>query len=67
MPKAPAFISVTDEGRLLDSPNNILAVEYIRAIYNLDSKPVKTEKWTELPNVRMFFKFFMEHKEEFEK
>lgn len=35
-------------------------------IYNLDSKPVKTEKWTDLPNVRMFFEFFMEHKAEFE-
>ncbi|MBP1569720.1 MAG: AAA family ATPase [Oscillospiraceae bacterium] len=35
-------------------------------IYDLDSKPVCERKWTELPNVRMFFDFFMEHKAEFE-
>lgn len=35
-------------------------------IYDLDSKPVSVKKWTELPNVRMFFDFFMEHKKEFE-
>ena len=34
-------------------------------IYNLDSYPVKTCKWTTLPNVRKYFDFFMEHKDEF--
>ena len=34
-------------------------------IYNLDSYPVKTCKWTTLPNVRKYFDFFMEHKAEF--
>ena len=35
-------------------------------IYDLDSKPVRTKKWTDLPNVRMYYDFFMEHKAEFE-
>jgi predicted ATPase len=34
-------------------------------IYNLDSYPASVCKWTELPNVRRYFNFFMEHKEEF--
>lgn len=34
-------------------------------IYNLDAEPVSVCKWTELPNVRRFFDFFMEHREEF--
>ena len=35
-------------------------------IYDLDSKPVCLKKWTDLPNVRMYYDFFMEHKAEFE-
>lgn len=42
----------------------ILAAKYAR-IYDLDSKPVTVKKWTELENVRKYFDFFMEHKEEF--
>lgn len=34
-------------------------------IYNLDSCPASVCKWTELPNVRRYFDFFMEHKDEF--
>ena len=34
-------------------------------IYNLDSSPVKTEKWTELENVRTYFNFFEQHRDEF--
>ena len=34
-------------------------------IYNLDVCPVSVCKWTELDNVRRYFDFFMEHKEEF--
>jgi predicted ATPase len=34
-------------------------------IYNLDEDPVSVCKWTELPNVRRFYDFFMEHREEF--
>ncbi len=34
-------------------------------IYNLDSYPASVCNWTELPNVRKYFDFFMEHKDEF--
>ena len=34
-------------------------------IYDLDEVPVCTKKWTELPNVRQFFEFFEEHRDEF--
>ena len=35
-------------------------------IYNLDAYPVCTCRWTELPNVRRYYDFFIERKEEFE-
>jgi len=35
-------------------------------VYNLDSLPACECKWTELPNVRRFFDFFMSHADEFE-
>lgn len=35
-------------------------------IYDLDSVPVKTKKWTELENVRKFRDFFKAHESEFE-
>lgn len=34
-------------------------------IYNLDQNPVQIAKWTELPNVRAYYKFFKEHEGEF--
>lgn len=34
-------------------------------IYNLDDYPASVCRWTELPNVRKYFDFFMDHKEEF--
>ena len=34
-------------------------------IYDLDSYPVETRSWTELDNVRRYFNFFEEHKDEF--
>lgn len=34
-------------------------------IYNLDENPVCEQRWTELPNVRKYFDFFMEHRDEF--
>jgi len=43
----------------------ILAAKGAR-IYNLDSDPVCVQRWTELPNVRAYFDFFMERKSEFE-
>lgn len=34
-------------------------------IYDLDTIPVKTRQWTELPNVLAYYNFFKEHEEEF--
>ena len=34
-------------------------------IYDLDSHPVKTKKWTELSGVRAYYDFFNAHKNEF--
>lgn len=34
-------------------------------IYNLDSCPVSTQKWTELENVKVFYNFFKNHEKEF--
>lgn len=34
-------------------------------IYNLDDYPAQVCKWTELGNVRRYFDFFMEHRDEF--
>ena len=35
-------------------------------IYDLDSVPVKTKRWTELENVRQYYNFFKEREAEFE-
>ena len=35
-------------------------------IYDLDSHPVKTKKWTELSGVRAYYDFFNAHKNEFD-
>ena len=42
----------------------ILSIPFAK-IYNMDEDPVKTCKWTELPNVRIFYDFFKDHEEEF--
>ena len=34
-------------------------------IYDMDETPVDVKKWTELPNVRAYFDFFMRHEGEF--
>lgn len=34
-------------------------------VYNLDERPVCKCHWTELPNVRKYFDFFMKHKDDF--
>ncbi len=36
-------------------------------VYDLDAVPVEEKNWTCLPNVRLFYDFFQEHKDEFEK
>ncbi|WP_273400197.1 AAA family ATPase [Traorella massiliensis] len=42
----------------------LLSLEYAK-IYDLDSVPVKSRKWAELPNVRTYYQFFKEKEEEF--
>ena len=34
-------------------------------IYNMDSEPVNTCRWTELPNVKIYRDFFNDHQSEF--
>lgn len=34
-------------------------------VYDLDSIPVCTRKWTELPNVRLYREFFIKHEKDF--
>ena len=34
-------------------------------IYDLDEQPVTVKKWTELENVRIYYDFFMKHKNDF--
>ena len=34
-------------------------------IYDLDESPVVTKRWSELPNVRAYYDFFMKHKKDF--
>ncbi len=43
----------------------LLALEEAK-IYDLDSIPVATKKWTELENVRVYKDFFFDHKDDFE-
>lgn len=42
----------------------ILSLPYAR-IYNMDSEPVSRCVWSELPNVRIYYDFFAEHRDEF--
>ena len=42
----------------------ILSIPFSR-IYNMDKVPVTTCKWTELPNVRIYYNFFKDHSEDF--
>ncbi len=35
-------------------------------IYDLDSFPVKSKKWSQLPNIKIYHSFFKEHEQEFE-
>lgn len=52
------FIIATHSPILLSMPNAL--------IYDLDSYPVETKKWTELENVRKYFEFFKNHAHLFE-
>ena len=52
------FIIATHSPFLLATPD--------AKIYDLDSVPVRTKKWTELDNMRKYYEFFEERKHEFE-
>lgn len=43
----------------------VLSIPFAK-IYNMDEIPVKTCKWTEYENVRIYYQFFKKHFEEFE-
>lgn len=51
------FIIATHSPVLLSMPN--------ATIYDLDTYPVETKKWTELENVRRYFEFFEKHRDLF--
>lgn len=51
------FVIATHSPILLSMPNAL--------IYDLDSYPVQTKKWTELENVRKYFDFFEKHRDLF--
>lgn len=42
-----------------------LSIPYAH-IYNMDAVPVISCKWTELPNIRIYYDFFTSHSEDFE-
>lgn len=52
------FVIATHSPILLSMPNAL--------IYDLDSYPVETKKWTDLENVRKYFEFFEKHRNQFE-
>lgn len=52
------FIIATHSPFLLSIPN--------AKIYDLDSIPVKTKKWYELENMKIYYNFFKENRNEFE-
>lgn len=51
------FIIATHSPFLLSLPNS--------KIYDLDSEPVQTKKWTELENVKIYYNFFKENEKYF--
>lgn len=52
------FIIATHSPLILSLNNSI--------IYNLDSRPVISDRWSNLDNVKIYYKFFKSHKDEFE-
>ena len=51
------FVIATHSPILLSMPN--------ATIYDLDTYPIETKKWTELENVRKYFEFFEKHRHSF--
>ena len=50
---------------ILSTHSPILLSMKDAVIYDLDSKPATIRNWTELENVRRYFDFFEEHRNEF--
>ena len=50
---------------IISTHSPFLLAQKFAKIYNLDSIPVTTSKWTELENVRTYYDFFNSHKDEF--
>ena len=50
---------------IISTHSPFLLAQKFAKIYNLDSIPVTTSKWTELENVRTYYDFFNLHKDEF--
>lgn len=50
---------------IISTHSPFLLAQPFAKIYNFDSIPVKTSKWTELENVRTYYDFFNSHKDEF--
>ena len=67
--KLAEYISATARGTksqfIIATHSPILLSVKNARIYNLDDYPASVCQWTELPNVRKYFDFFMEHREEF--
>ena len=62
-------ISVSHEGTNLrgNIENKLFAEKFDSDKYNLDTKDYKVQKWSELENVRYFYEFFRNRKNEFKK
>lgn len=43
----------------------LLSIKHAK-LYNLDTVPPRTQKWVDLPNMRTYYDFFIEHQQEFE-
>lgn len=62
-----ATARVTDSQFIIATHSPILLSMKNAKIYNLDDYPASVCDWTSLPNVRRYFDFFMERREEFNK
>lgn len=56
----------TDSQLIIATHSPILLSMKRAKIYDLDSYPVSVARWTDLPNVRRYYEFFMAHREEFD-
>lgn len=60
-----ATARVTKSQFIISTHSPILLSMKNARIYNLDDYPAAVCHWTDLPNVRKYFNFFMDHREEF--